>query len=83
MNEEITEEVTEAQLKKMAHDMVAAGNLNNLYGIEPFIKAQKLFEDNLHKFALQVNVQRPLEKAPKMTVKIGEDCIPDFLLKRS
>lgn len=78
----MSDEITEDQLKKMAHDMVSAGNLNNLYGIEPFIKSQKIFEDSLHKFALQVNTQRPVQKAPVMTVKIGEDIIPEFLLKR-
>jgi hypothetical protein len=78
----MSDEITEEELKKMAHDMVAAGNLNNLYGIEPFIKAQKLFEDSLHKFALQVTIQRPVEKTPVISVKIGKDHIPDFLLNR-
>lgn len=73
-------EVTEEQLKKLAHDMVAAGNLNALYGIDPFIRAQTLFELALHEFAGQITKNRPpSEVADSVLFENYVVPIPEFL----
>lgn len=72
------DEITREQIVKLAHEMVAAGNLNTLYGIEPFMKAQANFEEALTRFA----AARPAgDTTPAQSVQIEtERCkIPDFL----
>lgn len=44
------DQITEAQLMKLALDMVAAGSLTVIYGTEPFTNARAAFLSGLQKF---------------------------------
>lgn len=43
-------EDSKERIFKLAQDMVAAGNLNTMYGFDPFMKAKKEFEEALQIF---------------------------------
>lgn len=75
------EQITIEQIAKLAHDMVAAGNLNALYGVAPFLKAKKTFEDTLHCFEEQLKAQR-LPATPHGDLKIDTNPsqVPEFLI---
>jgi hypothetical protein len=76
-----SEEITEAELTALAHEMVAAGNLNMLYGVEPFMKARHDFATALAKFSAQVNKARPMEQPSTVQIETNIPKIPDFILK--
>jgi hypothetical protein len=61
--------------------MVAAGNLNLLYGIDPFVRAKSVFELALKQYAKQAQECRPIATASQNCVSISGDVvkIPDFL----
>lgn len=75
----MSSDITEDDLKKLAQDMVAAGNLNVLYGIEQFLKARAIFEEALKTFSAQVQKARPLEKPSSIVIQEPPSTIPDFL----
>lgn len=75
----MSSEITEDDLKKLAQDMVAAGNLNALYGIDSFLKAKTLFEEALKTFGAQAQKARPPEKASSIVIQEPPLTIPDFL----
>ena len=90
-------EITEDMLIKLAHDMVATGNLNTLYGLDPFLKARALFETTLKAFVIQltqsrlhseireevsiITIQPPIVKSVAV-IKTNIDNIPDFLKQK-
>ena len=75
----MSSEITEDDLKKLAQNMVAAGSLNALYGIDQFMKAKALFEDGLKTFSAQVQKARPPEKPSSIVIQDPLSTIPDFL----
>lgn len=75
----MSSEITEDDLKKLAQDMVSAGSLNVLYGIDPFLKAKALFEESLKAFSAQVQKTRPPEKQSSIVIQESPSIIPDFL----
>lgn len=75
----MSEEITHEQILKLAHEMVAAGNLNMLYGVDPFIKSKKVFEETLQAFVKQHSKDTVGTGSIQVTVPAS---IPDFLLKK-
>lgn len=75
-----SDEITEAELMRLGHDMVAAGNLNQLYGIDPFMRAKASFETAVKKFATQVQTKRPVETSTaKFSTDVPLNIIPEIL----
>jgi hypothetical protein len=75
------DDITEEDLLRLAHDMVAAGNLNLLYGIDPFVRAKSVFELALKQYAKQAQECRPERPVAQNCVHISSNQvqIPDFL----
>jgi hypothetical protein len=79
MTSKIGEDITEAEIMQLAHNMVAAGNLNLLYGIDPFIQAKARFADSLARFSAQIHKARPLEIDSTLHIDTGIREIPEIL----
>jgi hypothetical protein len=75
-----SDEITESQLRQLAHDMVVAGNLNMLYGIEPFMNARAKFDIALAKFVAQVPPSpEESEELPVSTSQFSTDAVLDVI----
>ena len=65
-------EVTEEELKKLALDMVAAGSLQRVYGLDTFMRAKEAFDAALITFTEKIGHKTAVEalRQPKTSEKV-------------
>lgn len=86
------DQITDAQLMKLALDMVAAGSLTVIYGTEPFTNARTAFLSGLQTFidqtketakneALGLYTEEEESKPLKFTTDASPAAVPECLKK--
>lgn len=76
-------DITEEELMRLAHGMVAAGNLSSIYGLDKFVKAESAFKSALRSYTASKQKDRPITDDDREVI-IGEPLpeIPELLKPR-